>query len=291
VRAESSIVSESIHRRKDGSTFPVEVSIKYVELDRSYLVVVARDITERKKAEDALRESGDRYRDLVEHSEDLVCTHDLNARLLSVNPAAGRLLGYEIDELLSIPMRELIAPESRSQFDQYLERIKARRADSGFLCVVTKDGRRRVWEYRNTLRSEGVPYPVVRGMAHDVTERKQAQDALRQSEQRMRLFIEHAPAVQHCWIGKCATLRRVAAGARTMVWEIARLSGCLTTNFSRKYQNVGKRRIGDVWPGKSCARSATASNELTDVCNGFDGNCTPGMRKGKSAVSRFSPKK
>ncbi|HXJ87497.1 MAG TPA: PAS domain S-box protein [Candidatus Binatia bacterium] len=194
VRAEGSIVKESIHRRKDGSTFPVEVSITYVELERNYLVTVARDITERKRAEDVLRESEDRYRDLVEHSEDLVCTHDLRGHLLSVNPAARRLLGYEIDELLMTSMRDFIAPEFRPQFDQYLEKIQAKGADSGCLCVLTKDGRRRIWEYRNTLRSEGVPFPVVRGMAHDVTERKQVQDALRLSEQRMRLFIEHAPA-------------------------------------------------------------------------------------------------
>jgi two-component system, cell cycle sensor histidine kinase and response regulator CckA len=51
--AAGSVVFESIHRRKDGSTFPVEVSIKYVQLDKSYLVTVARDIADRKKSQAA----------------------------------------------------------------------------------------------------------------------------------------------------------------------------------------------------------------------------------------------
>ena len=54
--AEGSIVKEAIHRRKDGSTFPVEVSIRYVELNRSYFVAVARDITDRKKRVRSARE-------------------------------------------------------------------------------------------------------------------------------------------------------------------------------------------------------------------------------------------
>ena len=106
----------------------------------------------------------------------------------------ARLLGYEVDELLKVPMRELVAPEFRAQFDQYLEKISANGSDQGLLCVLTKDGQRRIWEYRNTLRTDGVASPLVRGLAHGVTERKLAEDALRRSEQRMRLFIEHAPA-------------------------------------------------------------------------------------------------
>ncbi|HEV2397606.1 MAG TPA: PAS domain S-box protein [Candidatus Sulfotelmatobacter sp.] len=155
---------------------------------------ILEDITDWKKSEQALRESEDRYRDLVEHSEDLVCTHDLQGSLLSVNPAPARILGYEVSELLKTPMRDLIVPEFRENFDAYLETIKTRGTARGLLCVATRNGERRVWEYSNTLRTEGVSSPVVRGLAHDVTDREKAERALRESEARMRLFIEHAPA-------------------------------------------------------------------------------------------------
>src|SRR5207302_3065984 len=176
--------------RKDGSTFPVETSLRRVELDRSYLVAASRDISDRKRAEDALRESEDRYRDLVEHSEDLVCTHDLNGSLLSVNPAPARILGYEVEELRKMQMRELVAPECREGFDAYLGRIRTTGADQGLLSVVTRNGERRIWEYSNTLRTDGLPSPIVRGMARDITEQKRAEAELRRSEQRYRLLFE-----------------------------------------------------------------------------------------------------
>ena len=188
--SKGSLLKETIHRRKDGSIYPVEVSLKHVALDRNYVIAVTRDISERKRAELALRESEDRYRDLVEHSADLVCTHDLKGRLLSVNPAPARSLGYEIHELLDMSMRELVAPEFREQFDAYLERISAEGADRGLLCVMTRRGQRRIWEYNNTLRTEGVAQPVVRGLAHDVTERLRAEGGLRRSEERYRLLFE-----------------------------------------------------------------------------------------------------
>src|SRR6266700_3046651 len=119
----------------------------------------------------------DRCRDLVEHSEDLVCTHDLEGNLLSVNPAPARLLGYEVAEFLKIPMRELIAPDYRGLFDGYLARMKANGADKGLLCVMTRSGEQRIWEYNNTLRTEGVPTPIVRGMAHDITDLRRAEVA------------------------------------------------------------------------------------------------------------------
>lgn len=182
---------EAVHRRKDGTTFPVEVNLKCVHLERSYVIAVCRDISDRKQAEDALRKSEDRYRDLVEHSEDLVCTHDLEGRLLSVNAAPARILGYEVEELLKMPMRELIVPEGRKLFDEYLERLRTSgQPEDGLLCVITRSGEIRTWEYHNTLRTEGVDKPIVRGMAHDVTERRRAELGLVSSERRYRMLFE-----------------------------------------------------------------------------------------------------
>jgi PAS domain S-box-containing protein len=112
-----------------------DVSISYFPIEGltgvDRVACVLQDITERKRAEEALRESEDRYRDLVEHSHGLLCTHDLAGKLLSCNPAPARILGYEVAELLGIPMRELVAPEFREQFDAYLDRIKTAGVDKG----------------------------------------------------------------------------------------------------------------------------------------------------------------
>jgi formate hydrogenlyase transcriptional activator len=191
LRQTGSLVMEGIHRRKDGSLFPVETSLRYVHLGRDYVVTFTRNITDRKRAEAALRESEDRYRDLVENSEDLACTHDLEGNLLSVNPAPARILGYTVKELLKIPMRDLIVPEGREAFEAYLERLRTTgEPEKGLLCVLTRDGEIRTWEYFNTLRTVGVEKPIVRGMAHDITEKRRAELALRGSEERYRLLFE-----------------------------------------------------------------------------------------------------
>ncbi len=182
--------------RPDGTVRWVEAHgfpIRNVEGKIYRLAGVVQDITARRLAEEAVRDSEDQYRDLVDHSEDLVCTHDLEGRLLSANPAAARSLGYEVDEFLKIPMRELMVPEYRELFDQYLRRIKEKGADKGLMCVMARSGEVRTWEYNKTLRTQGVDKPVVRGMAHDVTEKRRAELALEQSEERFRVALKDSP--------------------------------------------------------------------------------------------------
>lgn len=150
---------------------------------------VFSDISERKMAEMALRESEDRYRDLFENSQDLICTHDLHGRILSVNPFAEKTIGIRAAELLQMNIRDILAPEVRSQVDAYLEVIKAHGAANGLLVIQTSSGEKRVWEYHNTLRTEGVTEPVVRGIARDITERRRAEKKLRESDERLRLAL------------------------------------------------------------------------------------------------------
>jgi formate hydrogenlyase transcriptional activator len=159
------------------------------------LAGVVQDITARRHAETLFRESEDRYRDLVEHSHDLLCTHDLTGRMLSCNPTPARLLGYTVEELLQIPMHEILAPEVRGQFDEYLANIQRDGSAEGLLVLLTRTGERRIWEYHNTLRTEGLLFPIVRGMAHDVTERRRAETALRQSEERFRVALKNSPTI------------------------------------------------------------------------------------------------
>lgn len=145
------------------------------------------DITESKFAEEKIWQSEDRYRDIVENSADLICTHDLEGIILSANPASARLLGYELDELIGKSLRDFMVPQVRGYFKYYIKRLIKHGSASGLLLMQTKEGVRRIWEYQNSVRSEGVEQPVVRGMARDVTERKQAEDEIR----RLKEFNEN----------------------------------------------------------------------------------------------------
>lgn len=171
-------------------------------------------------AEAALRESEDRYRDLVEHSHDLICTHDLEGRLLSVNQAAARVLGYDRDSLIGRNIREALLPEFRNHYFDYVAELELKGVAHGLMTVLTSSGQQRAWEYTNTLRTEGVTEPIVRGLAHDITERKQAEKELRAANRRVgqtltelqRKSDELASMTQQLWqASKLATMGELAA--------------------------------------------------------------------------------
>ena len=172
------------HRKKDGTVINVDITANRLTFaGRPAEFVLVHDITERKKAETALRMSEDRYRDLVDNSHELICTHDLEGRVLSVNPWASRVLGYPRESIVGINIRNGLLPEYREQFDEYLRTVTTQGSARGVMKVRTATGEIRLWEYYNTLRTEGVEKPIVRGMAHDVTERRQA--LKREKEARM----------------------------------------------------------------------------------------------------------
>jgi PAS domain S-box-containing protein len=134
---------------------------------------------------DALRESERRYRELVEYSLGLICTHDLTGTLLSINPAAADSLGYRPEDGIGRNLREFLSVDTRYLFDDYLRRIQERGRDDGLMRVVARTGTERVWMYRNVL-SHGPGGAYVLGHAIDVTDRVATERTLRQSEQALR---------------------------------------------------------------------------------------------------------
>jgi two-component system, cell cycle sensor histidine kinase and response regulator CckA len=141
---------------------------------------IARSTSE-SDTNDSLDWSEKRYRHLVDNSLGLICTHDLEGTVLSVNPAAANSLGYEPRDGIGRNLREFLSPGTRPRFEHYLARIRERAHDSGVMRVVRRDGTERVWLYRNVLYIEpGVP-PYVLGHAIDVTERVAAEAAVARS--------------------------------------------------------------------------------------------------------------
>ncbi len=179
------------HRKKNGEIIDVEITSHVTSFGgRRAEVVLANDVTARNRTEEALQESEDRYRDLVEHSQYIICTHDLQGRILTVNEFPARSLGFGRDELVGKNIREILAPERQAEFDGYLATIQRDGVAQGLMKVLRRSGEARIWEYHNTLRTEGVAAPIVRAVAHDVTERIKAEKALRASEERYRLLFE-----------------------------------------------------------------------------------------------------
>src|SRR5262249_18360670 len=106
------VTFQTRHRRKDGTTFPVEVSSRGDDLDGERLLVsVIRDLSERDRVEQELRRSEARYRELFENANDVIYTLDLTGRITSVNLRAEAAFGYSRQECVGRNAGEFVAPE------------------------------------------------------------------------------------------------------------------------------------------------------------------------------------
>jgi diguanylate cyclase (GGDEF)-like protein/PAS domain S-box-containing protein len=139
----------------------------------------------------------DIYRELFEKSLGLISTHDLAGRLLTINPAIAAQLGYAPEEIVGRNLREFLAPSARPRFDDYLRRSREEQSHSGVMRLVTKQGEERVWAYHNIRRDEPGRDPYVLGHAHDITERKRAEDELRRTKEELEVrAVERAAELQ-----------------------------------------------------------------------------------------------
>jgi PAS domain S-box-containing protein len=270
------IIAQAVQRAIDyGEPFDLELPFITAQGNRRWIHAIGQaqqsagkttkvfgtyqDITERKRAEEALRESEERYRDLVENSRELICTHDLDGLILSANRAAAEALGYDSNELLDGKnIRDILAPEVRHEFEQYMASLRERDATSGVMLVETSTGERRMWEYYNSLRTEGVAAPIVRGMARDITEQRRAEKSMSDLRRELELTMNSMEEGVHRVDLKGNIVFENPAAARMLGWEVAELlgnPGHLTMHHTRQ--------DGTTYPIEECPIDATFRDGIT----------------------------
>ena len=150
------------------------------EQSQHYVAELEARISERKRAEEALRESEERYRELFENARDAIYVHDLEGRYTSINHAAETLSGYTREEILGRNFAEFVAHEHIGRAcDCLLAKLEKEGETTYEVEVIAKDGRRVPVEVSSRAIYENGKLVGVQGTARDITERKQAQDTLR----------------------------------------------------------------------------------------------------------------
>ena len=190
------MVFETIHQRKDGTTLPLEVSSRIIEIGgKKFLMGISREITERKRAEEALRESEANYKTLFESNPRPMWVYDRESlAVLAVNEAAIEHYGYSRDEFRAMTIVDLHAAALRPAILQAVKNIPGVLRKVGVSQQRKKDGT--AIDVEITTHDsifDGRPARLV--MANDVTEKLRAEAALRESERIFRETLENVQLI------------------------------------------------------------------------------------------------
>ena len=191
--------------RKDGNKKYIETSVSLIK-DASGKPTgfkgIVHDITERKQAEEALRESEALYRLLADNISEHVWVMDLNLNLIYISPSVEKIYGYALDEISQIKMRQLFTADSyRKVVETFMKELEkamnSKPPPTGTNYIMEleayhKDGHK-IW-IENRLHfirdKNGKPVSLL-GETRDITDRKLAQEALKASEEKYRLLADH----------------------------------------------------------------------------------------------------
>ena len=171
-------------RRRDGSEFPLELSGSVWKTNEGlYYTAIIRDITERQKAGESLKESEEKYRDLFENANDIIYVHDLQGNFVSVNRTGVRVFGYTSEEISRLNIAQIIAPDNiENARAQIAAKIAGKASTSYEVDCIRKDGRRVSFEVSSRIIFDHGKPSLIQGIARDITDRKQAE------EERDRLY-------------------------------------------------------------------------------------------------------
>ena len=150
---------------------------------------------ERQRSNDALTDSEERYRELIENAHDIIYTHDFDGKYTSINGAAENITGYTRDESLALSLEQIVAPDYIEKAREMITRKVAGETTTAYeLEVIAKNGDRVTLEVNSRIEYEnGIPV-AVQGIARDITERKRAQKELERQKNELRVLFDLMPA-------------------------------------------------------------------------------------------------
>ncbi len=251
LKAEKSIVLETVHRARDGRTYPVEIRANYLEFGgRAYDCAFARDITTRKQAEEALRESEQRYRRLVENlkGSHFIYRHDTTGMLTYVSESVTQVLGYTLDEGMPHYSKYFTDHPVNQEAHWHTElTFQGIRQPPYEVNVWHKDGSTRWLEVQEVPVYEDGKVVAVEGVAQDITERKRAEEALRESEERFRTAFEEGTVAMALTAMDSTLLKVNSSFCRMLGFSASELVGRSFTEIThpddRATNLAGTRRL------------------------------------------------
>ncbi|HEV7699819.1 MAG TPA: PAS domain S-box protein [Pyrinomonadaceae bacterium] len=184
-----------VEMENEGGAFQVSVLPVHDENGDTFAgMVMWQDITEKKCADDQIRDSEARYRQLYENANDIIYVHDLEGNYISINGVAERVLGYTNEEALKLNMTDFAAPEHLQIVkDALAKKVSGSSPQTVYeIDCIRKDGTTVTLEVNSSVISKDGKPVAVQGIARDITERKHAEEALRKSEERYRELFENA---------------------------------------------------------------------------------------------------
>ncbi|MCF7886409.1 MAG: PAS domain S-box protein, partial [Candidatus Marinimicrobia bacterium] len=184
-------------QRKDGTTFPAKIqSRNFRDGDKKLRVTAVRDITEQKKAEQALRESEEKFRSFVENANDIIFSTSLEGDFTYISPNWKEILGHESEKVLGKNFKDFVYSEDIPQVQEFFEKVitTGEKRKGVEYRVKHQDGRYR-WHTStgSPMKDDQGHIVAFLGIARDITERKKIINALEESEERFRTIFNHSP--------------------------------------------------------------------------------------------------
>jgi diguanylate cyclase (GGDEF)-like protein/PAS domain S-box-containing protein len=199
-REKGGVSFESEHRRRDGTTFPVQINSCYLAFEGQEIEVAeAADITERKRAEEALQESEEKYRRIADNASDVIWITDMTLNVTYVSPSVERMVGESVEEHLKKNLEQKLPPQALEQiitvFQEEIEKESDPSAEKNRTRSIEvehyKADGKTIWlaMHISALRDEAGNMIGFQGISRDITDRKQAEEALKASEEKYREIL------------------------------------------------------------------------------------------------------